>query len=179
MYPNYNFRFLDFAPDQLVPIGLRGAFEIAVHFEKISWPKTWETKLIGKSAWLLCAQSQHPLPKNCRIDQVLEYPFVVPSYWTNEGLTRGNDQFPLSFSKRKLGFETSTAEAAVPILMTTNQLAFLPNLLVMSLLKMGGLRHISGTDIPTVERELYLSVRTDLVPAKLFNDIHKSLEKKL
>ena len=178
-YPNYSFRFLDFAPDLLIPMGLRGAFEVAVHFEKVSWPKTWETKRIGKSPWLLCAQPQHPLPKYSRIEQVLEYPFVVPSYWTSEGLTRGDDHFPMSFSKRKLGFETSTADAAVPVVMTTNQLAFLPKLLVMNLLKSGGLRQIQGSDIPVVERELYISVRSDLVPAKLFEDIQRSLEKKL
>lgn len=178
-YPHYTFRFLDFAPDQLAPMGLRGAFEIAVHFEKISWPKTWETKLIGKSSWYLCAHNDHPLPKKSTLTQVTEYPFVVPTYWTSEGLTRGDDHFPLPFSKRKLGFETSTAEASLPILMTTNQLAFLPRMLVVDHIKTGKLRQITGPDIPVIERELYLSVRSDLIPAKLFTSIQTALEKRL
>src|SRR5205823_4500901 len=47
------FRFLDLAPDQIVAIGLRGGFDVAVHFGSLSWPSTWATRSLGKSSWTL------------------------------------------------------------------------------------------------------------------------------
>lgn len=167
------FRFLDLAPDQIDTVGLRNGFEIAVHYGAISWPKTWVSKRLGKSRWKLCCAPHHPLPKKPSLRQILDYPFVVPTYWTNEGLVHGNDQFPLPLSKRKAGYETATADSAVPILMATQQVAFLPSLLVKSFLERGVLREVRCLDIPRVEREIFLSVKSDAVPDSVFQSLSR------
>ena len=178
-HPYYSFRFLDLAPDQLVPVALRGGFEIAVHFGSISWPTTWVTNKLGKSKWVLVARFDHPIATRSTLRQILEHPFVSPVYWTQEGLTRGNDQFPVAVAKRKLGYETATADAAVPIVMKTNQLSFLPEVLVRSFVANKSLKIINCREVGVVERELYLSARSDIVPDKIFNGLSESIGRNL
>jgi LysR family transcriptional regulator, hydrogen peroxide-inducible genes activator len=175
----YSFRILDLAPDQMAQVGMRGGFDLCVHYGEIGWPKTWVTEFIGFSPWVLCCRIDHPLSRKASLSQVLEYPFVVPIYWTQEGLARGNDQFPVSFSKRKLGFETSTALSVTPILEATNQLAFLPEVLVRSMVTGKRLKIIDAEGVAKVQKSVYVSARADSVPNTLFTDFCKLCEKLL
>jgi DNA-binding transcriptional LysR family regulator len=177
--PNSLFRFLDMAPDQLVPIALRGVFEVAVHYGHIPWPTTWTSEKVGKSKNVLIARADHPLPKKPTLKQVMEYPFVIPTYWTQEGLVRGNDQFPVAVSKRKGGFETATAHAALPIILNTDQLAFVPEILIRADVENKNLRVITCPEIATVERDVYLSVRSDLVSDSMFKGLADRISKNL
>lgn len=173
------FRFLDLAPDQVVAVGLRGGFDMAVHFGTLSWPSTWVSHQLGKSRWTLCSRVDHPLPKRPTLKQVLEHPFVVPTYWTTEGLVRGNDQFPIPISKRKAGYETATADAAIPILAETDQIAFLPDLLVRPFIHAELLRELKADDVPLVEKELFLSAKSDSVPASIFTHLCQKMGEEL
>lgn len=178
-FPHLRFRFLDLAPDQIDIVGLRNGFEIAVHYGAISWPKTWISKRLGKSKWLLCCGSHHSLIKRPTLKQILDYPFVIPTYWTNERLVQGNDQFPIPISKRKIGFETATADSAVAILIATEQIAFLPSLLVNPFIARGELREIRCAEIPLVENEVYLSVKSDVVPDAVFQALSVQMSRAL
>lgn len=168
---DHSFRFLDLAPDQLVPVGLRGGFEIAVHYGAIAWPSTWLSRKLGKSNWVLACRTGHPLSKKPNLKKILEYAFVAPVYWTNEGLKKGNDQFPVPSSKRKLGYETATADAAIAIIEQTNQLAFLPEILARQFVAKKTIRVIECSDLKEIDRELFISVRSDLVTETLFNGL--------
>lgn len=171
------FRFLDMAPDQLVPMGMRGVCEIAIHYGELSWPRTWTTASLGQSGWSLYVGARHPLNENASLKQILEYPFIAPTYWTLEGMRHGNDQFPIPFSKRKIGHETATAEAAVPILRATQHIAFLPDILGRTFLKRRQLKKISCKDLAPSKKELFLSVKSDSISAPLFEKLTKALSK--
>lgn len=174
-WSEYRFRFLDVAPDQLVPIGLRGGFELAVHAGQPGWPKTWSSKSLGKMHWVLCARMDHPLQKRAKLKEILEYPFVTPTYWTQEGLIKGNDQFPVPISKRRPGFETSTADAAIPILLRTDQLAFLPEVLARSALNAKLIKKIQYDEIKNVEKEILITAKSDSVSARAFERLQQQL----
>lgn len=156
-----SFRFIDLAPDLMVSSGLRSAFEIAFHFGSLDWPKTWDSQRLGSVEWVLCAKKKHPLQNKSSISNILKYPFIQPSYWTLEGLSYGTDHFPTQF-KRIKGYETATADAAIPILLNTDQLAFLPYPLIKNQLK--ELKILTTKEIKPVKKDLYLSVRSDLIP---------------
>ena len=166
--PDITFRFLDVAPDQMVPVALRGGFDVAIHYGALSWPSTWVSQALGKTRWQLCAGIDHPLSRKATLKQALEYRFVVPTYWTAEGLVKGNDQFPVPFTKRKRGFETATADAAVPILSETDHLAFLPAILAQPFLDSKRLKEIKPADLQVVDKDLYLSARADTISQSLF-----------
>lgn len=169
--PPSAFRFLDLAPDQMISAGLRGAFEIAFHLGRLDWPQTWLSEKIGKIEWVLCVRANHPLKKQILKSELLQYPFISPTYWTSEGLMKGNDFFPVPVSKRKAGHETSAADTAIPILRQTDQIAFLPSLLIASQVESGKLRVLRLKEIEPVFRDLYVSVKTDAVKAAVFEAI--------
>jgi DNA-binding transcriptional LysR family regulator len=112
---------------------------------------------------------------------VLEYRFVSPTYWTAEGLVRGNDQFPVAASKRNLGFETATADAAIPVLLSTDQVAFLPEVLAQAALRSKLLKVIpmKAMGLDEVERELFLTVRTDIISSRFQKTLIKHLKSAL
>lgn len=164
----YQMRMHDFAPDTMISAALRGAFDLAFHFGKMDWPRTWESEKLGAVKWALYVRQEHPLKPSPRIADVLKFPFVVPTYWTSEGLVRGNDFYEITLSERELGTETSTAEAAVPVLLRTDQVAFLPSLLVRDHISSGRLRAVRPRDGRRIEKELFVTVKTQTMPAKLF-----------
>jgi DNA-binding transcriptional LysR family regulator len=152
---------------------------MAVHFGVISWPSSWISKKVGKSKSILVARANHPLPKRPSVKQIVEYPFVAPAYWTTEGLKRGNDEFPIPFSKRKVGFETATADAAVPILLNSDHIAFLPELLVQPFEKQNKLRQLRTPELSVVERDIYLSIKTDVITEQFFKQLCESMAEQL
>ncbi len=175
-------RFIDLPPDQLIPQGLRGLFEVAVHYGSFSWPSTWVSKALGKSRWVLCARNQHPLPKKPNLEQVLQYPFVIPAYSSAEGLTRGNDQFPLPYSKRKVGHEATTADTAMAVVMNSDQMTFIPEISAKFFLQTEVLREVKIRDFPAsekIEKEIYLSVKADSVQQSVFMKLFEEMRKRL
>lgn len=170
-----SFRFLDLAPHQLVPAGLRGAFDIAIHYGRVAWPKTWSSEKLGSSRWVLCVRHGHPLPPRSSLSKILEYEFVTPTYWTPEGLEHGNDQFPIPVSRRRTGYETATAEGAIPVLLATDQIAFLPALLAGPFVAKKQIRVLHCPEVKSVGRDLYISARSISVPNRLFLELKEAL----
>ncbi len=174
-WPATVFRFLDLAPDQMIAVGLRGGFEMAVHIGVLAWPSTWCTNHVGKTKWILTCRADHPIGKQPGLKQILDYRFIVPTYWTQEGLVKGNDQFAVPLAKRKSGFESATADAAIPIVLHTDQLAFLPDILVRPAIREGRLREITCDEVPHVEKDLYLSAKSEAVPDVVFQTISEKM----
>jgi len=172
-------RLLDFAPDQLVAAGLRGAFELAVTMGPMEWTRAWAVEFLGKMTWQLYAGSGHSISSRAREKDAKTHPFVVPAYWGAEGFSIGTDHCPLRADERIHGHETSTAEAALLLLGDNKHLAFLPKLLADPYVASGKIRSVRISDWPEVELELYLAARADTVPQLLFRDLRRELMVKL
>ena len=141
---NWRLRFLEMNPDQLTVAGLRHAFDMAFHFGKVDWPSSWHQDKVGEIHWSLCCRTKHPLTKAAApaLKDVLKYPFVMPAYWSQEGLALGNDNCPVPMEKRLKGHETATAEAALHLVRVTDQLAYLPDILISTYEKLGEVKKL-------------------------------------
>lgn len=182
MPENAKVKLLDLAPTNFVPAGLRGAFEFCLHSQKLDWPQTWTTVEVGHIRWNLYARKKHPLLKNPNMKDVLNYPFVVPIYWTQDGTQYGDDQCPIPMSKRLKGHETATAASACEIVKVTDQLAFLPEIVAGR-----GEYALASVKMPwkDIKRPVFLSVKNSSVKqheferiASVCKDILKSLDAK-
>lgn len=175
------FRFLEIGPDQFTTAGLRNAFEIAFHFGRVDWPGTWHQEKIGEVGWSLCCASSHPLAKAKSVTarDVLKQRFVLPAYWTQEGFSLGTDGCPIPVEKRLKGHETSTAEAAIALVRMSDQVAFLPDILIRTYSLLGEVKRLEVRGWGPGARPLYLAVRADLVSKKLFAEISEAVRKRL
>lgn len=162
-------RMLDFPPDELIASGLRGAFTAALHVGQRDWPQSWTSKKIGDLSWFLCARKDHPLTKKRQLSEamILEYPFTYPIYWGKSGLVVGDDQFPVSIYKRKRGSATSTAEAAAAVVAVTDQISFLPDIIVLEEVRRGRVTFLAE-DRFEVSKPLFLTARSDLMTQASF-----------
>lgn len=172
-------RFLEMNPDQLTVAGLRHAFELAFHFGKLEWPGSWHQEKIGEVRWSLCARYGHPLGKSPVMKDILQYPFVLPAYWSSEGLAHGNDSGPIPLSRRRRGHETATAEAALHIVRVTDQLAYLPDLLIEPYEQRKEVRRLEARGGGGAVKQLYVAVRAEAMPDKTFQFIKSRVEARL
>jgi DNA-binding transcriptional LysR family regulator len=175
----WRLRFLEINPDQMTVAGLRHAFDLAFHFGKVDWPASWHQEKIGEINWSLCCRTGHPLNESPSVKDILKYPFVMPSYWSQEGLTLGNDSCPIPMGKRIRGHETSTAEAALGIVRVTDQVGYLPEILIGTYEKLGEVRRLEIRAARTQPKPLFVSARSDAVSEKLFHVLKRSVHKLL
>ncbi len=162
------FRLFDLPPDRFIAAGLRGAFQVCLHFGDLDWPKTWTSVQVGSVKWQLYCRHDHPLAKRPHLQKILQYPFIYPIYRSTEGIRYGNDRCPLPLNKRNIGHETATATSAIELVSFSNHLAFLPNVVAESLLRQKQVRILPVPSWKKVEEPLFLTVKNDFVKKKTF-----------
>ncbi len=166
---NARFRVVEFTHNELVAHGLNGAFEMAIHIEPLLWTKNWTSIKIGSLRWGLFARAGHPLNREREtIERISRYPFIVPTDWTLQGgFSIGDDHCPLTWRERRKGHEASTAETAIEIVQRSDNLTFVPTVAARNLVLDGRLRELRVPEWESIEKAIYLSVRSDLVPRPL------------
>ncbi len=160
-------RLLDLPPDQILISGIRGMFELAVHVNRLEWPASWTTTNLGETDWVLVSRAGHPLGKKATPDDVTAFPFIVPTYLKGDAFAVGNDFCPIPWHKRIKGHEASTASIAAAIVHHTDQLAFIPRLVVRTLLADGQLTEIAVKGFQDFTLPVFLAVKADAVAARL------------
>lgn len=178
-FPAVRLRLVDLAPNQFVSVGLRNGFQICVHMGNLDWPRTWTSVQVGQIRWILCCRAKHPILKNKTLREILKHPFVVPVYWSSEGLRYGNDNCPVPLRQRKAGYETATAASAAEIVKSTDQLAFLPEIVLQPYLER---REIDVIEVPSwkaVTEPVFLTVKSDHVSQRFFNAFLEACKTKM
>lgn len=160
--PSARFRLIDLPPSQFVPVGLRNGFQVCIHIDALEWPRTWTSIEVGDVKWELYCRADHAIAKRPGLDSVLQHPFVYPVYWSDQGIRFGDDGCPTPIRKRIRGYETVTATAAAEVVRHSDQLGFLPNLVMQPLLNQRLVRKLSLPAWKPVKRTVYLTVKNDV-----------------
>ena len=176
--PLTSFRLVEFTHNELIGHGINGAFEMAVHIEPLEWTRLWVSDEIGKLQWKLFGRANHPLGKKTTESAVLKYSFITPTDWTTLGYAEGDDHCPVGVRQRRRGHEAATAETALQIVKATDQLTFVPEILVERS-RQAGLMEIKVKDWPVVSKGIYLSVKSDVVPQSLLKMMLATLRERL
>ncbi len=167
LHDHLRLRLLDLSPDQILISGIRGMFELAVHVNRLEWPASWTTTSLGEADWVLVGRAGHPLGRKATSEEVTLYPFIVPTYLKGDAFAVGNDFCPIPWHHRIKGHEASTALIAAAIVKHTDQLAFLPRLVVRTLLANGHLTEIAVKGFQDFSLPVFLAAKSDAVPARL------------
>jgi DNA-binding transcriptional LysR family regulator len=181
MRPNSRFRIVEFTHNELVSHGLNGAFEISLHIGSLDWTRVWSSRPVGKLRWALYASADHPLSRMKTVSEqdVIRYPFTVPTDWSSQGFTRGEDHCPVPWGVRFPGHEAVTAETSIEIVQSSQQITFVPTLLARKSEAAGQIREIHVQDWPVVEKQIYLSIRDDMVSRPFLKSLTDVIGEKL
>lgn len=174
--PNTRFRTIDLPPNRFIPVGLRSGFQLCVHMGDLDWPKTWTSAELGTISWNLYCRAENPIGKRPGLEKVLQYPFVYPVYWSDEGIRYGNDSCPVGISKRILGHETATAVSAAEMVRYTDHIGFLPSLVTNPLVQAGELRKLTVKSWKPIQEKVYLTVKNDYIKQSTFMRLKKLFE---
>lgn len=160
----FDFRILDMAPDQLLSAAFQGVMEVMVTVDKPPLSRAWHLTRLTPIFWKLYANADHKLGAVACESAVLEYPFLVPVYWTGEGFERGTDHCPVPWQRRLRGCEVSSTSTAFHVLRhAKDSLVFAPELAARSFLDRQEIREIQVADWKAVSLPLYLAVREETV----------------
>ena len=178
-FPRLRFRLLEMLPDELIMHGLGGAFDIALHLGALEWPRNWTSRRVGALRFGLFARKEHPLPEEAKELEILDYPFVIPTYWSEGRFVPGGDQCPLAVAARKWSHEAGTALVAVQTLPWSDSLSFVPEPVARPMVKQGAIREIRVREWAPVERDLFLTVHTMRVTQPLLQGAVKAIRRVL
>ena len=173
------YRLVEFTHNDLVAHGLKGAFEVGLHIGSLEWTNAWESVHVGKLAWKLYGRQDHPLGASCTESEVIAYPFIVPTDWNNSGYSIGSDHCPLPVRRRRKGDEAATAETALELCRLNDQLTFIPEILAQGWCNLGELKEIAVKDWARVERDIYVTVKADIVPRWLLESLSQDIKSSL
>lgn len=166
--PDTRFRLLDVAPDQMVALGSRGLIDIAVDLGAHQWTKNWEVKRAGDLVFGLYGRKGHPLGNQANVEQVKRFPFLYPTYLTQNAVRFGNDQCPIPRTQRILGHQTSTAASAMRIAQASDQLLFGPKIVIEGSEGALPLMEIEVAGWDVVRQPVYVAVNLDQVTQRVF-----------
>jgi len=156
---------------------MKATFEAAIHIRKLDWPKSWITAAIGSFSWTLCGRRGHPLGNIANEGDVKKYPFVIPFSVTSDGFRQGEDQCPLPIRQRVAGDEAQTAEVGLQLVAHSDQLIFVPEIMIKNRIEQGELQKIKVRQWHPVRDTLSLSAQADSVPQRLFEQLIKTCER--
>lgn len=175
-----HFRLIDMAPDELAEAAVLAACEVVVTVGVPPLTRAWESVVIGKMGWGCFASRRHPLASRVSPNEALEYPFVVPAYWKSGRFETGNDYCPVAWSARRRGDESSSILTAIEIArLSSDQLLFAPRVAVQRHIAGGELREIWVAGWDVVEKEVVLSVKSDVIPKRLERSLVSALRSQL
>lgn len=176
---DHRFRFLDMSPDEIRTTAIGGVTDIAIHLEKIDWPNTWDSMLIGNFQWKFFCRHKHPLAKKITSQELLKYPLVSSCHWNGSAIANSPDRLSIPKKLRLRGHEMQTALTAIEIIRNTDQLALIPTVIAADAASSGQIRSIEITDLEISEQPVYLSVRNEKVSQKLYKELQLVLTKRL
>lgn len=174
--PNYRFRVIDVGPNQMISTSMRGGFHGCLHLEKMDWPRTWSSVQVGELGWGLYCREGHPSGNSNHLESLLQYAFVYPIFWSQEGLKFGNDNCPLPIKKRQMGDLTATAGSAIELVARSDQMAFMPEIVARPYVERGILVQKNVKEWSRVTAPVYLTVKSDRVTKKFFEASQQRLK---
>lgn len=166
MLTKHRLRILDLPPSTFSNTASKSIFDFVIHNRQDIWPKSWDITSLGQMSWGLFSRTKHPVGETPVIDEVLQYPFVIPTYWQGDEYHAGDDLFPIPWTKRIKGHEASTAFSALQLASQSNHLSYVPKIIAQSFVSHQAVQEVKVAELEIVQRDLYLMTRIDQVGNK-------------
>lgn len=139
--------------------------------------KEWDFEEIGEIKWAFYSRPNHPVGSVATIAKIQKYPLILHSHIEGtrimEGMTIGSQKMP----PKIFGTFTETNLAALQIAAKTNQICFVPEVIVKSLGLHYQVQKVIVSDFIDVPPALRLYAHKDRVKMTHLTMIKKAIKK--
>lgn len=171
------FRFLDASPRKKEEWSRLGLLDIILSIGELNLSKEWSQEAIGEIKWALFTRLNHPLGQVATVAKLQKYPIILHSHIEGSRILDG-----LSIGVKKIvpkifGAYTETNLAALQIAAKTNQICFVPEVIVKSLGLNYQVQKLVVSDFSDSQPPLLLYAHKDRVKMTHLNIIKKAILK--
>ncbi len=173
--PHYGIRFIDTSTEETVACALANNLDLSLSLGELDLGKQWTGEAVGELSWCVYARAGHPVFSATETpEQILtRYQFVHQAYWSGQMVVTGRPQTVLSDVKPSVGHAAQTAMTAISLLLHTDMIASLPNVLAHEYTLRGELRPVESLSSP-VASPVFLQTHekiSSLLQKKLVADL--------
>lgn len=155
--------FVDLSPGESAEAARQGFLDITIGFETFELGTNWEFTKLGQLTWSIFGRLRHPLATGAKAADLVHYRIANHCFWNGSHVVISDGLLKDRYGVRQLGHGTQTAQAALEIAASTDQLACVPRIVARDLLAAGRIVEISISGTEPIATEVYLGVRTDRV----------------
>lgn len=163
MFPELKLKFVDASPKKKMEWARQNILDIVISVGEIDLPKDWLSHKVGSMQRSFYVRSNHPLGRSCHLEDLVNYPYVGFNYVDVNHVSSVG--FPRHL-KSKNSFNQSFIEThigAMTIASKSQQVCFIPDILVQSLGYDIKLQKLEVIGTKPVSEEVYLYVHKDRV----------------
>lgn len=127
------FRFLDASPRRKEEWARLGLLDVILSIGELNLNKDWNQEAIGEIKWAFFTRINHPIGPVTTISKLQKYPIILHSHIDGSRILDGLSIGTKKLAPKVFGAFTETNLAALQIAAKTNQICFVPEVIVRSL----------------------------------------------
>jgi len=160
-----NFRFIDFSPQELVVAAFRSSLDVAMTLEECFLGERWQSRQVGETRRVFLARKGHPLEGEQNIASLENYRVLRSAFWDGNSVVSSGDLLPAF--KKKTGCELQTAATAIPVVLNTDCVSYLPRLAAAHALESNQVIELFAKQAEGNPMPIFLHVNKDTISQKL------------
>jgi DNA-binding transcriptional LysR family regulator len=173
------FRFIDASPRKKEEWSRHGLVDFVLSIGEINLSKEWGFEEIGEIKWAFFSKLNHPVGAVTTTAKIQKYPIILHSHIEGTRLFEGQTIGSKKLSPKIIGTFTETNLAALQIAAKTNQVCFVPEVIVKCLGLNYQVQKVLVTDFIDTPPALRLYAHKDRVKNTHLSMIKKAIKRVL
>ncbi len=166
-FPSARMRFIDASPKKKEEWAREGIVDFVLSLGNLDLGRSWQEEEIGQIEWSFYARAGHPLGRSPKKEALVQYPLVAHAHIDGKRLVEQPASHPYKLKFRYIGNATETALSSMRILERTDNVAFMPDILVRELMP-SALLKLSVSGLEPFRQSVFLHAHKDRVPMLLY-----------
>ena len=176
---NTGWKFIDLSPNEMTEAARDSAIDVAISIDNLDLGPSWLTKEVGTLPYGFFVRREHPLPARPLPQQIKNYRLFRGAYWDRSAVMDGVDIVPLDDAFKTFGYQAQSTMTAIRITLSSNQIAYIPKLVVREQLRSGVLRELEIPPTNKEPRKVLLGAHIDRIEQSLFVSLSNVLAAQL
>ena len=169
--PETGWKFVDLSPNETTEAARISAIDLAILIDDLDLGPSWSIREAGMLSYGLFVRREHPIVRSPTQEELAKYRLFRGAYWDRSTVLDGVDLVPIPDELKTFGHQGQNAITAIAILLASDQIAFLPRLVVRSEVAKGTLRELDVEGTAEQSRPVKVAAQIDQVEQSLHSEL--------